>query len=103
MTTTEHRLDGAAVRSKRGMMTALARLLRFPDWFGHNLDALYDCLTDLSWLPAGEHVLVWTHPEVLATADPAGYRGIREVLADAVEGAADSDRPLKIVFVAPES
>ena len=99
MTATEHRLDGDAVRSKRGMMTALARLLRFPDWFGHNLDALYDCLTDLSWLPAGEHVLVWKHPEVLAAADPAGYRSIREVLTDAVEGAAGSDRPLRLVLV----
>ena len=25
----------------------LARELDFPDWYGHNLDALMDCLTDL--------------------------------------------------------
>jgi RNAse (barnase) inhibitor barstar len=99
----EHLLDGSAVRSKRAMFTALAKTLSFPDWFGHNLDALYDCLTDLSWLPTGEHVLIWTHSEVLAKADPSGYRAIREVLDDAVESATDPDRKLSVVLAKPQS
>ncbi|SDD91898.1 barstar family protein [Actinokineospora iranica] len=95
---TEHVLDGTQVRSKRAMFTALAKALSFPDWFGHNLDGLYDCLVDLSWLAPGEHVLIWTHPEILAKADPAGYRAIKEVLDDAVEGFTDPDRSLAIVL-----
>ncbi|MGQ0842439.1 barstar family protein [Actinokineospora sp.] len=94
----EHFVDGSAVRSKRAMFTAVSLALSFPDWFGHNLDGLYDCLVDLSWLPEGEHVLIWTHPEVLAKADPPGYRAIREVLDDAVEGFTDPDRSLSIVL-----
>ncbi|CRK55524.1 hypothetical protein [Alloactinosynnema sp. L-07] len=94
----EHVLDGTKIRSKRAMFTALADTLKFPDWFGHNLDALYDCLTDLSWLPADHHVLIWTHSQVLAKADPPGYRAIREVLDDAVEGAAGSDRTIELVI-----
>ncbi|OLR95500.1 barnase inhibitor [Actinokineospora bangkokensis] len=78
------------------MLTAVAEAMAFPDWFGHNLDALFDSLTDLSWLPAGEHVLVWSHPEVLAGADPVGYRGIRSVLDDAVEATQDSDRKVTV-------
>ena len=27
---------------------ALAQALAFPDYYGHNLDALHDCLTDLT-------------------------------------------------------
>ncbi|SDH90619.1 Barstar, RNAse (barnase) inhibitor [Actinokineospora alba] len=99
----EHVLDGSGVRSKRTMYTAIAKTLSFPDWFGHNLDGLYDCLTDLSWLPKGEHVLIWTHSEVLAKADPSGYRAIREVLDDAVEGATDPSRTLSVVLAKPQS
>lgn len=27
--------------------TQLAKALNFPEWYGHNLDALYDCLSEL--------------------------------------------------------
>ncbi|GAA2995100.1 barstar family protein [Actinokineospora diospyrosa] len=92
----EYVIDGTAIRSKRAMFTTLASALSFPDWFGHNLDALYDCLTDLSWLPEGDIKLVWTDSEVLAGADPTGYAGIREVLDDAVEGFATPGRSLAV-------
>ncbi|MFC6090625.1 barstar family protein [Saccharothrix lopnurensis] len=58
MTAYLHRVRPGA-RDRRDAVAAIAEALDFPDWFGHNLDALYDSLTDLSWLPAGEHVLVW--------------------------------------------
>jgi RNAse (barnase) inhibitor barstar len=79
----EHTIDGSGIRSKADFMAAVAAAMSFPDWFGANLDALYDCLRDLSWLPPGEHVLVWRHPEVLAAADPPTYRALDEVLRDA--------------------
>ncbi|MGW5052287.1 barstar family protein [Actinokineospora sp. NPDC004072] len=98
---TEHTLDGTAVRSKLDFYEAVAAALRFPDWFGHNLDALYDCLTDLSWLPEGDHVLVWTRPDVLAAADPAGFRAIQSVLSDAVADFAGRGRSLSVMLVEP--
>lgn len=45
------RVPLAKVKSKRGLMNTLARVMEFPDWFGHNWDALEDCLTDLDWVP----------------------------------------------------
>ena len=77
-----------------------AAALSFPDWFGHNLDALYDCLTDLSWLPAGEHVLVWSHPEVLRQRDPDGYAGVSAALCDAVAAGGGPGRALRVVRTA---
>ncbi|MEV8634673.1 barstar family protein [Streptosporangium sp. NPDC051023] len=79
-----HRIDGSEITTSAEAMTAIAEALSFPDYFGHNLDALYDCLTDLAWLPAGEHLLIWSRPSVLRDADPAAYEAIRAVLADAV-------------------
>ena len=40
-------LDGAAIRDKETLHTLLAEGLNFPCWYGRNLDALYDCLTDV--------------------------------------------------------
>lgn len=43
----EYRIDCSAIRSKADFHEALAQTLRFPEWYGKNLDALYDCLTDI--------------------------------------------------------
>ncbi len=40
-------LDGAAVTDRADLHRRLAAGLDLPDWYGQNLDALYDCLTDL--------------------------------------------------------
>ena len=40
-------LDGGSVGSRETLHQTLAAGLHFPDWYGGNLDALHDCLTDL--------------------------------------------------------
>ncbi|MEU1879462.1 barstar family protein [Streptosporangium sp. NPDC020072] len=79
-----HRVDGSGITTSAEAMSAIAEALSFPEYFGHNLDALYDCLTDLEWLPAGEHLLVWTRSSTLREADPPAFESIRSVLSDAV-------------------
>lgn len=44
---TELVLDGRAVGDRASLHEALARVLPLPEWYGRNLDALLDCLTDL--------------------------------------------------------
>jgi RNAse (barnase) inhibitor barstar len=41
----EIRFNGGA--DKKAVLRTIAQALSFPAWFGANLDALYDCLTDL--------------------------------------------------------
>lgn len=77
-----HTMQGRVV-DKASAFDSIAQAMTFPDHFGHNLDALYDCLTDLSWLPVGEHVLIWAGSQQLADADPKAYLAIRSVLSDA--------------------
>lgn len=83
-----HVLDGAANPDRDAVIAAIAAALTFPSSFGTNEDgpnedALYDGLTDLSWLPAGEHVLIWVGADVLKQTDPKGYLSIHGVLSDA--------------------
>ncbi|ATE52910.1 MULTISPECIES: barstar family protein [Actinosynnema] len=95
-----HVLAGAEITGKRAALDAIAAALSFPDWFGRNLDALYDCLVDLSWLPEGEHVLIWPQREVFDRKDPVGSAAVDSVLRDAAEQGAEG-RVLTVVYPAP--
>lgn len=40
-------LDGKRIKNRETLHGILADLPGFPDWYGKNLDALHDCLTDM--------------------------------------------------------
>ena len=46
------------VRDKDLFLSAIARVMRFPEWFGSNWDSLSDCLADLSWVGADGYVVL---------------------------------------------
>ena len=50
-----------AVLNHDELLTALGQQLGFPNWFGHNWDALYDCLLDMGWRPAEGYVIILDH------------------------------------------
>lgn len=62
----------------------LARTLDFPDWYGHNLDALADCLSDFSWHEADGYLLVFRRAELLQTQAPACFKDLLDILEDSV-------------------
>ena len=41
-------LDGKDMTSRDKAYRIIEKTMNFPDWFGHNLDALADCLGELS-------------------------------------------------------
>ncbi len=72
------------------LLDAIASALEFPDWFGQNLDALMDCLTDLSWQDEGGeggrgYLLFIAGLAGLQASDPEGLHKLLEVLAVAAE------------------
>lgn len=84
------------VTSKDEALEAIGVALNFPAWYGRNLDALYDCLVDLSWQGPGEHVLVWAGHRQLEAVDSEGYRAVLAVLDDAAS--ASAERPLSVLL-----
>lgn len=80
-----HVLDGRGITGAPALFDRCARVLGFPAWFGHNWDALADCLADLGWLRGSGHVLLWERYGVLARADPVAWRTARAVCAAAIE------------------
>ncbi|MBZ2194572.1 barstar family protein [Ruania sp. N2-46] len=111
-----HRIDGTRCRTKSDLLGELAHALAFPDWFGRNWDALFDCLLGLdrlgperrgtprAGLPrsgrrvgTGRHVLVFTAPEdLLVDAEPE-LGTFLQVLTDArlygIDAAVVTDAP----------
>ncbi|ATE59041.1 barstar family protein [Thauera sinica] len=76
-------IELAGCRTKADLLARIASAMRFPDWFGHNWDALADCLTDLSWLPAPAYVLELRHFGDLRSAAPDAAGTLLEILAGA--------------------
>jgi Barstar (barnase inhibitor) len=56
--------------SDDGLLATLGEVFRFPDYYGHNYNALNECLRDLSWLPAPGYVLCVTGAERLWRESP---------------------------------
>jgi len=77
---------------------AMNRDLGFPDWFGGNLDALNDCLTDFSWHPAPGYVITLSGSESLR-ANPTSFAAFNEVLASAVEEWKARNMPFWVFYV----
>jgi RNAse (barnase) inhibitor barstar len=71
------------IARKTDLMEALFVALKFPDYFGRNWDALWDCICDLDGLPDGDVVLC--HNDLPLSSDRASLSKYLRILKDAVE------------------
>lgn len=78
-------IKGAKCQTTDGLLRECARALDFPDYFGHNWDALEECLADLEWLPAKGYILLITDAAQVLPAAEDEYETFLEVLRDAGE------------------
>ena len=74
-------INGAAVTSMADIHRILAEELAFPEWYGGNLDALHDCLTEVH----EETTIAILQPECLLETLGSGYARLCRVLADSAE------------------
>ena len=87
--------------NKAEALARIADALHFPDWFGHNWDALADCVTDMSWNPAPGYLIVLEHLDDLHLNAPADYATLLDVLRDAALSQAACGIPLWILTEPP--
>lgn len=99
-----HPCRTAAVASCRTIAEALERLgkdLAFPDYYGSNLDALHDCLTDPDWQAEAGLVLLIQGLGALRSGDPEGFSRLIEVLSSAAADRAEANIPCWIILDTP--
>jgi RNAse (barnase) inhibitor barstar len=85
--------DLADCRDKADFLARIAAALHFPSWFGHNWDALADCLADMSWLPAEGYLIVLENADRFRAADEASFATALEIFEQAARDWARDDVP----------
>ena len=79
------RIDLTTARDKSAMLALIGEAMAFPEWFGHNADALFDCLTDLGWRPAEGYLVLLEHCDALTHRVPDDFAQLLQVFEAAAE------------------
>ena len=78
-------LDGKNIERKEQLLNHVATVLRFPNHFGQNWDALEECLTDLEWVDGDGYLIYFDHIDGLLSTHPDQFATFVEIVRDAVE------------------
>ena len=85
-------VDTEGLVDKRAVLGAFGDALGFPDWFGHNLDAMVDALRDVDHEPGT--LVLWRHGGALGATDPTLHRQLVDILRSR---AASDDQPARLL------
>lgn len=95
-------LDLAGCGDKGELLRRMAEAFEFPAYFGHNWDALDECLADLAWLDAQGFVLGIEHSGELRKAGGDDYATFVSVLEQATDQWRDRGVPFWVFITLPE-
>jgi hypothetical protein len=63
------RLDGQGMPDEMSVFQQFCESLKFPEYFGWNWNAFYDCLRDLQWLSSDRHIVIIESAESVLSED----------------------------------
>ena len=76
----------------------IADVMQFPDYFGYNLDALDECLSDMSWIPAKGYLLVLNKTSNYWESNPAFMMNFVKSWLDASDKWAKEGVSFQLIF-----
>lgn len=94
-------LDTTDVADKREFLDRCAEAFDLPSWFGHNWDALDECLRGLDLDEPTGLLVVWDRWADLADGDPDVFDTAIEVFRDACVAWNDDDVPGAVLLRGP--
>ncbi|MDP2804785.1 MAG: barstar family protein [Gallionellaceae bacterium] len=86
------------VTGKGALLAKLAQVLKAPDWFGHNWDALADVMTDLAWLPAEGYVLLLRNGGERLGLSEADFEIVSGVFSETVQYWKSQNKPFWVLL-----
>ncbi len=91
-------IEGKNISRKEQLLNAFATALRLPKHFGHNWDALEECLDDMD-LPEAEGVVIYyDHIDGLLAANPDQVATLVEISRDAVASWKEEGTPFFVLL-----
>jgi len=75
-------VEGSRCAAKSDLLQAMSESLRFPSYFGHNWDALEECLRDLSWFQSGAIAIVFREADRVLESSPKEFETLIAILGD---------------------
>jgi len=91
-------VDLKGVRSKKALLEALASGLKLPKHFGHNWDALDDCINDDPWGKAGSTTVVLLNTAKADERLGVHWSTLLEIFEESAASWAKFGRTLRIVL-----
>ena len=91
-------VDLKGVRSKKALLEALATGLKLPKHFGHNWDALDDCINDDPWGKATSTTVVLLNAANAETRLGEHWTTLLEILEESAAGWTELGRTLRVVL-----
>src|SRR5215212_1935797 len=89
-------IEGKNITRKEQLLNHVATALHFPKDFGHNWDALEECLTDMEWADAD--VVFYDHIDGLLAAHPDQFETFVEICRDAVASWKEDDKAMLVLL-----
>jgi RNAse (barnase) inhibitor barstar len=94
------KFDGKKTKTLDKFYKKIAKRLHFPDYFGNNMDALEDCLCDLSWIESNNIKLFIKNIDgFLSKEDKETKESIFDIFAEAAENQMEEDSTFELVAV----
>lgn len=91
-------IDGKNITRKEQLLNHVATALHFPTDFGHNWDALEECLTDMEWVGADGYLIYYEHIDGLQSEHPDQFETLVEILRDAVASWKEDDTAMIVLL-----
>jgi RNAse (barnase) inhibitor barstar len=92
-------ISAEKIKTKDQLFRLIADGMKFPGYFGMNWDALFDCLTDMSWLPANGYTLYVSNADQLWNSNKHDAGMLVEIWLSAAEFWAQQQVPFHLVFI----
>ena len=91
-------LNGSTINDKTSFLNACGEAMSFPAYYGHNWDALDECITDLEWCPAQGYVLLYDHVERFAGDEPEQWSIALDILREATNYWHNANKPMYVLL-----